>query len=113
MPRNTRAQMLMPVALSIQAAADACMCRPEEIRDTIEKGGVPVFQLGMRKRVLVPHLIDAIVKVWPHAQIEKRLSHAKAATNPAADAKRPHRVRKGTLGSGAASPHPQAAVRTN
>jgi hypothetical protein len=72
MPRAFRAEKLFPVALSPAQAADATGTRPEEIRDLIERANIPLYQIGMRRRVLVADLVEAIRNHWP---VVERKSH--------------------------------------
>lgn len=69
---RARVKKLFPIALSINAAADALMVRPEEVRDLIAVSGIPVFQLNMRRRVLVADLVEAIRKHWPRVESKKK-----------------------------------------
>jgi hypothetical protein len=63
MPRGLRRSKLFPVALSINALADAMMLRPDDIADVIERADVPVWKFSMRKRVLIQDFIDGLRRV--------------------------------------------------
>jgi hypothetical protein len=71
---RARVKKLFPIALSINAAADALMCRPDEVRELIAVSGIPVFQQKMRRRVLVQDLVAAIRTHWPKVETKKRAS---------------------------------------
>lgn len=67
MPRERRTP-LFAVAMSPARAADAIGIRADEIYEAINAGLVPVYQKGIRRRVLVADL-SAWVRTWPRARI--------------------------------------------
>jgi excisionase family DNA binding protein len=71
MPR-VRTSRLFPVAVSPAQAADALGVRAEEVRDLIESAGIPLYQIGMRRRVLIEDLVRAIRRHWQQARIENQ-----------------------------------------
>jgi hypothetical protein len=70
MPRNTTPQQAV-LALSPSSAARALGIRPERIQDAVDQGHLVVYQLGVRKRILVggPKGLQAWVENhWPIAK---------------------------------------------
>jgi hypothetical protein len=70
-----RKRALAPVALSLDAAAEALMCRRKTLSDAAAVGLLPIYQdpTSPRKRVLVEDLVSYIRDHWPRAEIKRRL----------------------------------------
>jgi hypothetical protein len=64
---------LAPVALSLDAAAEALMCRRKTLSDAAAVGLLPIYQdpTSARKRVLVEDLVLYIRDNWPRAEIKR------------------------------------------
>jgi hypothetical protein len=71
MPRNSTPQEAV-LALSPSSAARALGIRPERIQDAIDEGHLVVYQLGVRKRLLVGGLNGLEAWVQNHWKIAKR-----------------------------------------
>jgi hypothetical protein len=69
-----RKRALAPIALSLDAAAEALMCRRKMLSDAVGLGLLPLYQdpTSPRQRVLVQDLV-AYVETWPRAEIRRRI----------------------------------------
>jgi hypothetical protein len=70
-----RKRILAPVALSLDAAADAIMCKRKTLSDAVAVGTLKLFQdpTSRRQRVLVEDLVSYIRDQWPRAEIKRRI----------------------------------------
>jgi hypothetical protein len=70
-----RKRALMPVCLSLDAAAEAVMCRRKTLSDAVALGYLNLYQdpTSKRQRVIVSELCDYIRDHWPRAEIKRRL----------------------------------------
>jgi hypothetical protein len=70
-----RKRALAPVCLSLDAAAEAVMCRRKTLSDAAAMGLLPLYQdpTSKRKRVLVEDLVSYIRDNWPRAEIRRRI----------------------------------------
>lgn len=71
-----RKRALMPVALSLDAAAEAVMCKRKTLSDAVAIGTLALFQdpTSRRQRVLVEDLVSHIRNHWPRAEIRRRIT---------------------------------------
>jgi hypothetical protein len=63
MPRATKTPVVY-LALSPAATATALGIQPRQVYDAIENGDLPVFLIGIKRRILVSH-IERWVLSWP------------------------------------------------
>jgi hypothetical protein len=70
-----RKRALAPVALSLDAAADALMCKRKTLSDAVALGYLSLYQdpTSKRQRVLVEDLVSYIRDNWPRAEIRRRI----------------------------------------
>jgi hypothetical protein len=70
-----RKRVLAPIALSLDAAADAVMCRRKTLSDAVALGYLNLYQdpTSKRQRVIVSELCDYIRDHWPRVEIKRRL----------------------------------------
>jgi|HubBroStandDraft_6_1064221.scaffolds.fasta_scaffold107040_1 hypothetical protein len=70
-----RKRALAPVALSLDAAADALMCKRKTLSDAVALGYLNLYQdpTSKRQRVLVEDLVLYIRDNWPRAEIRRRI----------------------------------------
>jgi hypothetical protein len=70
-----RKRALAPIALSLDAAAEALMCRRKTLSDAVAVGTLQLYQdpTSRRQRVLVEDLVSYIRDQWPRAEIKRRL----------------------------------------
>jgi hypothetical protein len=70
MPRHTKNPAVY-LALSPAATATALGIRPDQVADAIEKELLPVFMIGIKRRILVSH-IERWVLSWPKPRPRKK-----------------------------------------
>jgi hypothetical protein len=70
MPRVTKNPVVL-LALSPAATATALCIQPSQVYDAIEKGKLQIFQIGIKRRILVSD-IEAWVRSWPKPARKKR-----------------------------------------
>jgi hypothetical protein len=63
MPRQNKSPVY-PVALSPARMAQALSIRADQITDAIRRGELPVYQLGVKRRVLVRDAARWIRRTW-------------------------------------------------
>jgi len=69
-----RTRSLFPVALSVQASADALKIPRRVIADAIKSAELVAYAgSGRRVRILVPDLIEWVRTTWPRASIKRRV----------------------------------------
>jgi hypothetical protein len=70
-----RKRALFPIALSLDAAAEAVMCKRKTLSDAVTMGMLNLYQdpTSRRQRVLVTELHDYIRNYWPRAEIKRRI----------------------------------------
>jgi hypothetical protein len=70
-----RKRALAPIALSLDAAAEALMCRRKTLSDAVAVGTLHLYQdpTSRRQRVLVEDLVSYIRDNWPRAEIKRRI----------------------------------------
>lgn len=71
-----RKSALAPVALSLDAAAQAVQCRRKTLSDAVAFGYLNLHQdpTSRRQRVLVEDLVSYIRDHWPRAEIRRRIT---------------------------------------
>jgi hypothetical protein len=67
MTTRIRKKFLMPICMSPSAAAEAMGLRRAEIAADIRAGLIPLYQRGMRRRILVADLCDYVRKNFRRA----------------------------------------------
>jgi hypothetical protein len=71
-----RKRALFPIALSLDAAAEALQCRRKTLSDAVTAGLLPLYQdpTSPRQRVLCTELADYIRINWPRTEIKRRIT---------------------------------------
>jgi hypothetical protein len=64
MPTRVREFLLFPVAMSPAACAEALQIHRRKIDRAIRFEGLPVYQNGSERRVLVQDLVDWVRRTW-------------------------------------------------
>jgi hypothetical protein len=70
-----RKRALFPIALSLDAAAEALQCRRKTLSNAVTMGLLSLYQdpTSPRQRVLCVELADYIRANWPRTEIKRRL----------------------------------------
>lgn len=64
MPAQTRLKRLFPIALSPAALADALQIDRRHIDHAIKYEGLPVYQRGNARRVLIKSAVEWVERCW-------------------------------------------------